>query len=87
MAPGKLRIEYKNDGNVVQVYNAPAVCSLVINGKIADQYLGEVATRFILKGTIEKDGNTIQVEAKMGPFNMRLFFGGVCVAKKFMAFG
>lgn len=87
MAPGELRIEYKKDGNVVQVYNSLNVCSLVINGKIADRYLGEVATRFKLTGTIEEDDNEVHVEAKMGFFNMRLFYNGVCVAKKFMAFG
>lgn len=87
MLLGKLRIEYKQDGNVIQIYNSPTVCSLVINGKVAKQYVGEVATRFVLNGTIEKDDEKIQIEAKMGFFNMRLFYNGVCVAKKFMAFG
>lgn len=87
MVLGKLRIEYKRDGNVIQIYNSPTVCSLVINGKVAKQYVGEIATRFVLKGTINEGDNVIPIEAKMGFFNMRLFVSGVCVAKKFMAFG
>lgn len=87
MELGKLRIEYKQDGNIVQIYNSPAVCSLVINDEVVAQYKGLVATRFILTGTIEKEDNQIQIEAKMGFFNMRLFYNGVLVAKKFMALG
>lgn len=87
MELGKLRIEYKQDGDVVQIYNSPTVCSLVINDEVVAQYNGVVATRFVLAGTIEKGDNSVQIEAKMGFFNMRLYYNGVLVAKKFMAFG
>ncbi len=44
---GKIRIEYKENDNVVQIYNFPRACSLVINGKVVDQYLGLVAHAFV----------------------------------------
>lgn len=85
---GKLRMEYEQDGNVVQVYNAPTVCSLVINGEVVDEYRGLVAGRFVLEGQIEREGEEpIPVEAKMGYIYMRLYYGNVCVGKKFMGFG
>ncbi len=84
---GKVRIEYTENGNTIQVYNSPNVCSLVINGKVADQYSSLVASRFSLKGEIDSAGQKLAVEAKMGFFYMRLFCNGGLVAKKFMAFG
>ena len=84
---GKIRIEYKENDNVVQIYNSPQACSLVINGKVVDQYLGLVATRFCLKGEINTNNEMITVEAKMGYFNMRLYYNGRLVAKKFMGLG
>ena len=84
---GKIRIEYKENDNVVQIYNSPQACSLVINNKVADQYLGLVATRFCLKGEINTKNELITVEAKMGYFNMRLYYNGRLVAKKFMGLG
>lgn len=87
MELGRLRIEYRKDDNVIQIYNSPKVCSLVINDKVVDEYKGTVATRLTLKGTIEKDGKVDQIEAKMGAFYMQLFYNGVLVSKKFMAFG
>lgn len=87
MELAELKIEYKQDGNVVQIYNSLNVCSLMINGVVVDMYKGVIASRFVLKGSIEKDGNVIPVEAKMGFVNMRLFYNGVLVAKKFMGLG
>ena len=84
---GKIRIEYKENDNVVQVYNSPQACSLVINGKVVDQYLGLVATSFCLKGEIDSNNELIAVEAKMGYINMRLYYNGRLVAKKFMGLG
>ena len=85
---GKLKMEYERDGNVVQVYNAPTVCSLVINGEVVDEYRGLVAGRFVLEGQIECEGEEpIPVEAKMGFLFMSLFYGNVLVGKKFMGFG
>ena len=85
---GKIRIEYKENDNVVQIYNSPQACSLVINGKVVDQYLGLVATRFCLKGEIDFSNEPqITVEAKMGFLNMRLYYNGRLVAKKFMGLG
>ena len=87
MELGKLRIEYRKDDNVIQIYNSPEVCSLVINNKVVDEYKGDIATRFTLKGTIEKDGKVDQIVAQMGAFYMQLLYNGVLVSKKFMAFG
>ena len=87
MELGRLRIEYEKDGDLIQLYNSPKVCSLVINGNVVDEYIGLIAGMFVLKGTIEKEDKTVLVEAKMGLVNMRLFYDGVCVAKKFMGFG
>ncbi|MDE7452982.1 MAG: hypothetical protein K2N22_01075 [Clostridia bacterium] len=87
METGKLKIEYKQDNNVIQIYNSAKVCSLVINGKIADEYRGVVASRFKLKGTIEKENKAVQIVAEMGYFYMRLYYDGILVSKKFMAFG
>ena len=84
---GKLRIEYKKNNNVVQIYNSPKACSLVINDKVVDQYNGAVSDGFILKYFFEKDGKFVTIEAKMGQLFMRLYYNGVLVAKKFMAFG
>ena len=84
---GKIRIEYKENDNIIQIYNSPQVCSLVINNKVVDQYLGLVATRFCLKGEINTNNELITVEAKMGFLNMRLYYNGRLVAKKFMALG
>lgn len=84
---GKIRIEYQENDNVVQIYNSTQACSLVINGKVVDQYLGLVATRFCLKGEINSNNELITVEAKMGYINMRLYYNGRLVAKKFMGLG
>ena len=84
---GRIRIEYKENDNIIQIYNSPRACSLVINNKVVDQYLGLVATRFCLKGEINTNNELITVEAKMGYFNMRLYYNGRLVAKKFMGLG
>ena len=87
MPLGKIRIEYKENDNIIQIYNSPQVCSLVINNKVVAQYVGLVATRFCLKGEINTKDELITVEAKMGYFNMRLYYNGRLVAKKFMGLG
>ncbi|MBE5746014.1 MAG: hypothetical protein E7359_01865 [Clostridiales bacterium] len=84
---GKLKIQYTENENIIQIFNSPNVCSLVINGKVVDQYSGLIATRFCLKGEINTSDKKIIVEAKMGFFNMRLFCNGCLVAKKFMGLG
>ena len=84
---GVVRIEYEVDGNVIQIFNSPSVCSLVINGAIADQYFGIVATRFTLNGHVTVNDKKIPVEAKMGHLNMRLYYNGELVAKEFMGLG
>lgn len=84
---GGLRLEHREDGNVIQLFNSPKVCSLVINNQVVDQYLGLIATRFCLKGEIDSFGGKIIVEAKMGFFNMRLYYNGRLVGKEFMGLG
>lgn len=87
MGLGRLKIEYKEGGNVVQVFNAPEVCSLVINGQVVDRYVSYVAGQFTLRGNIDNYGINIPVEAKMGYVFMKLFYNGKLVGKKFMGFG
>ena len=84
---GKLKIQYIDKGNTVQIYNSPELCSLVINGKIVDFYYGLVANKFVLKGEIEVEERIITVEAKMGHLYMKLFCDGKLVCKKFMGLG
>ena len=84
---GRLRIEYTQDNDIIQIFNSPTVCSLVINDKVVDEYSGVIVFRFTLKGTIQKENKTIQIEAKMGFLFMKLFYDGVLVSKKFMGFG
>lgn len=84
---GQVRIEYKINGNTIRIYNSYDTCSLIINGKIVDQYFGVVATRFTLKGHLFYEGEKIPVEARMGFLNMRLYYNGLVVAKKFMGLG
>lgn len=84
---GELKIEYKNGGNVIQIFNSPTVCSLVINGVTVDQYFGMVATRFTLRGYATLNESKIPVEAKMGFLNMHLYYNGKIVAKEFKGLG
>jgi hypothetical protein len=84
---GKVKIEYVVDKNVIQVFNSPDICSLVINGKVVDRYIGLVATQFHLKGKLKFKDKEVLVEAKMGHFNIRLYYDGEVVGKAFMAFG
>lgn len=84
---GKLKIEYKAGNNIVQIYNSPKVCSLVINDKVIDQFFGLVASTFTLKGEIEDDGKVILIKAEMGYANMKLYYDGKLVKKIFMGLG
>lgn len=84
---GRLKMHYERDGNVVEVYNAPKVCSLVINGKIVDEYRGLVGWKFVLRGAIEQDGEFIPVLAEMKYVSMKLYYAHKCVGKKFMGLG
>ncbi len=87
MELGRLRIEYTQNNDLIQIFNSPTVCSLVINNKVVDEYRGVIASRFTLKGMIEKENKIVQIEAKMGFLFMKLFYDGVLVSKKFMGFG
>lgn len=81
---GKVIIEYKNGNNVIQVCNTMDVCSLVINDKVVDAYVGLVMPRVVLKGKIQDGDKEIPVQAKMGFIFMRLYYNGAKVATKFM---
>lgn len=84
---GELKIEHIAFGNVIQVFNAPEVCSLVINGHVADQFWGVIGGNFALQGTVQVEDRQVMVQAKMDLVNMRLYFDGELVATKFMALG
>jgi hypothetical protein len=84
---GYLRIEYKNNGNTIQLFNSNDLCSLLINGKIADQYKGLFALKFVLKGEVKENDKVIEVQARMGFLYMKLYYDNVLVVKKFMGLG
>ena len=63
---GKVKLECTIDGNVIRVYNSVAMCSLVINDKVADRDYGLIGSNFVLCGKVKKDGKRIPVTAKMG---------------------
>lgn len=84
---GKLKIEYKTRGDVIRIYNATSVCSLMINGIVVDRYFGFVTGNFTLSGKIKRDGQIIPVEARMGALYITLYYDGKAVAKKFMGLG
>ena len=84
---GKIKIEYIEDGNVIRVYNSFDACLLVINDKVVDRHYGIVSDKFELKGKIKVGDKKIPVKAVMGSFNIRLYYNGKMVGKKFMGFG
>ncbi|MBO5715979.1 MAG: hypothetical protein J6S23_06260 [Clostridia bacterium] len=84
---GKIKIEYVEDGNVIRVYSSFDACSLVINDKVVARRYGIVSDKFELKGKIKVGDKKIPVKAVMSSFNIRLYYDGKMVAKKFMGFG
>lgn len=85
---GRVRMEYVADGNVIQVCSRIGMYSLVINGKAVDRYIGIGGYKYLLSKKIKtENGKRILIEAQMGYVNMRLYYNGKLVAKKFMGFG
>lgn len=84
---GKVIIEYTVNDSTIRVCNSVSVCSLVINDKVVDRYLGTIAFPFNLSGKLNIEGKTVLVEAKMGHFYMRLYIDGKRVGKAFMGLG
>lgn len=84
---GRLVMEHIEGGNIIQIYNCPQVCSLVINNNVVDRFLGLAAGSFTLHGEIDVDGEIIPIKGKMGGINMRLYCGDKLVAKKFIGLG
>lgn len=84
---GKIKIKYIDGGNVIRVYNSFDNCTLVINDKIVDRHYGIVSDKFELKGKIKVGDKKIPVKAVMSSFNIRLYYDGKMVGKKFMGFG
>ena len=84
---GKIKIEYIEYGNVIRVYNSFDACSLVINDKVVARHFGIVSDKFELKGKIKVGDKKIPIKAVMSSFNIRLYYDGKMVGKKFMGFG
>ena len=84
---GVLKIEEIVDGNVVRVFNSPNCCTLVINGKAVDKYIGVIAFTFRLSGSFIIGDRVVPVEAKMGAFYMKLYIDGKLVRSIFMGLG
>lgn len=85
---GKVKIEHQEYSDVIQVYNSLNLCSLVINGKVYDQFIGVMATKFVLKAKVENCfRQMMDVKAVMDGINLKLYINGKKVAKQFIAFG
>ena len=84
---GVLKIEEIVDGNVVRVFNSPNCCTLVINDKAVDEYIGVIAFNFRLSGSFNIGDRVVPVEAKMGAFYMKLYIDGKLVRSIFMGLG
>lgn len=84
---GKVRMQYVADGNVIQVCKYIGMCALVVNGKVVDWHPGIGENKYLLFDKWTADGKKYLVEAQMGYVNMRLYYNGKLVAKKFMGFG
>ena len=78
---GKIKIEYDLNGNIIRVYNSPKFCTLVINEKILDQYVGFVGYPFCLKGTLILNGEKVLIEAELGHLFLCLYCNGNLLAK------
>jgi len=81
---GKRRIEYRIGENIIQVYNARQVCSLVINGKIFDT--GPYGKNFCLKGMVQSEGRVFRIQVRLGMATMWLYCNDRAVVKKRMLY-
>ena len=84
---GTLRLEHIADGHRIQIFNSPSVCSLIIDGELADKYVGFVASTFILKGSVVVNEKEIEIKVKMGAFNLKLYYDNKLVGKVFLGLG
>lgn len=83
---GKVRLEYILDGNVIRVYNAHVICSLMINDKIVDQEYGLKSYRFNLKGNLKNGTEIIPVEVKVRYVFIHLYVREKRVKSSFVGF-
>ena len=86
-ARGRLKLQYNYKGHLIQIYNSTTVCSLVIDGKVVDEYLGVVGYEFTLFGEVDVMYEKVLIEAKMGYLFIRLYINEVEVKKAFMGLG
>lgn len=85
---GKVKIEYQEYSDTIQVYNSFNLCSLVINGKVYDQFIGVMATKFTLQAKVENSfRQMMDVKVVMDGINLKLYINDKKVAKKFIALG
>lgn len=84
---GRLKLKYKYKGHLIEIYNSTTVCSLVIDGKVVDEYLGVVGYEFTLFGEVDVMYEKVLIEAKMGYLFIRLYINEVEVKKAFMGLG
>jgi len=85
---GELRIRVEYLGNLIEVYNATATLTFLINGAIAAVYHGLVSTKFTLKSEINTPEGKKEVILKLNIFGtLRLMCEGRLLAKKFIPFG
>lgn len=84
---GRLKLKYKYKGHLIEIYNSTNVCSLVIDGKVVDEYLGVVGYEFTLFGEVDVMYEKVLIEAKMGYLFIRLYINDQEVKKAFMGLG
>lgn len=84
---GRLKLKYKYKGHLIEIYNSTTVCSLVIDGRVVDEYLGVVGYEFTLFGEVDVMYEKVLIEAKMGYLLIRLYINEVEVKKAFMGLG
>ena len=81
---GKRRIEYRIGENIIHVYDARQVCSLVINGKIFDT--SPYGKNFCLKGMVKSEGRVFRIQVRLGMATMWLYCNDRMVVKKRMLY-
>lgn len=69
---GNLKIEHQIDGHIICVYNSTTACSLVIDGKIIDQYCGAILNCRLI-GRLKINKCTFRIIVKIDRANLQLY--------------
>ena len=69
---GNLKIEHQIDGHIICVYKSATACSLVIDGKIIDQYCGAILNCRLI-GRLKINKCTFRIIVKIDRANLQLY--------------